>query len=402
MALAVCTCAAWASCASSARVESKHFVITYDPETAFAYVQLVERGLEAAYDAFVVHSSFPTFPAAVEVRIPSGDMDGMGAEYLETNAMGDPLPVIEIAPQASMAAAADAISIGLSLEQAVLSTTAHEFFHVLQDYASLHGEGDVSESAFIEPLATAVQEVAAPGADDYVDAAVGFLFAPDNVSFLDRGYDGGLFWVFVLDRYGGLDAVRRVMAASAAADGAQAIDRAFAEQGLSFLDLWAKFAAALATDTLPDAAAVAKLAQVWRTELGLAELWLPTPIAIARWGGRPITMDRVTEDSPAGAVLGYSDSALDSALRVSHPYGIDVVSIEPQSSAPLDISVVAEPEADFRIAFVGRRGESWDLLSLFGREFVLRNPSRYDEIRVVLTRGETGSGSYTVRLSAPP
>ena len=401
IALAVCAGTACGSIASPARVESKHFVIAYDSETSFAYVQLVERGLEAAYDAFVVHSSFSTFAAAVEVRISNDDIDGMGAEYLESDAMGDPLPVIEIAPQTSMAAAADAMSIGLSLEEAVLSTTAHEFFHVLQDYASLHGEGDVSESAFIEPLATAAQEIAAPSADDYVDAAVDFFFAPDAMSFFDRGYDGGIFWVFVLDRYGGLDAVRRVMAASATADGAQAIDRAFAGQGLTFLDLWAKFAAALAANALPDADAVAKLTQVWRAELGLAELWLPVPIATARWSGRPVTMDRVTEDSPAGAVLGYSDSALDSALRVVHPYGIDVVAIEPQSSAPLVISVVAEQETDFRIAFVARRGTSWDLLSLSGRELVVRDPSRYDEIRVVLTRGETGSGSYTVRLSTP-
>lgn len=398
-ALAVCVLAsAWSASAAPVRVESKHFVIVYDA-ASFDYVQLVERGLEAAYDVFVTRSSFRTFPEPVEVRIPSADIDGMGAEYLETDAAGDPVPVIEIAPQASMAAAADAVATGLSLEEGVLSTTAHEFFHVLQDYASLHGSGDVSESAFVEPLATAVQEIVAPNANDYVDAATDFLLAPDATPFLDRGYDGGLFWVFVLDRYGGLDVVRRVMAASATADGVEAIDRAFADQGLTFFDVWAKFAAALATGTLPDAAAIEKLTRGLRAELGLAELRLPAPIAVAAWTGTRVTIDRVSEDSPAGLVLGYTDSALGSALKVSHPYGIDVIAIKPQSNASLAISVAAAEAADFRIAFVGRRGETWDLLALVGRELVVPNPDRFGEIRVVVTRGETGSGAYTVRLS---
>ncbi|MCX6100702.1 MAG: hypothetical protein NTV92_04655, partial [Candidatus Bipolaricaulota bacterium] len=87
VAFAVCACTgAWSSSASPARVESKHFVIAYDSRVSFAYVQLVERGLEAAYDAFVVHSSFWTFAPPVEVRIPNDGMDGMGAEYLETDA----------------------------------------------------------------------------------------------------------------------------------------------------------------------------------------------------------------------------------------------------------------------------------------------------------------------------
>jgi len=162
----------------------------------------------------------------------------MGAEYLDSDNAGNPVPVIEIASEASMQAAADTTSTGLSLTQAVLSTTAHEFFHVLQDYASPNGVGDASEAAFIEPLATAVQEIAAPSANDYIDAADDLLLAPDAMSFFDRGYDGGIFWVFVLDRYGGLDAIRRVMKASATYDGSQAIDHAFAAEGFTFLDLW--------------------------------------------------------------------------------------------------------------------------------------------------------------------
>ncbi len=393
--------------ASQVRTESKHFVITYKAGTSFDYVQLVQRGLEAAYDLFVVRSAFATFPTTVEVIILAEGTGSMGAEYLETDDAGNSSPVIEIAPEAFMQAAADATSTGLSLTEAVLSTTAHEFFHVLQDYASLNGAGDVSEAAFIEPLATAVQEIAAPNANDYIDAAADLLLAPDAMSFLNRGYDGGLFWVFVLDRYGGLNAIRRVMKASATYDGSQAIDHAFAAEGFTFLDLWAKFAIALATNTLPDAGVIAKLLASWRSELDLPGLYLPPALAVADWTGAPAIMDRVTETSPADALLGTSDSALGAGLlgaqlRVAHPYGIDIVSIRPRSAAPLAIAVTASAATDFRIAVTGRRGGAWELLSLSGREIDVPSPQRYEEIRVILTRGETGDGSYTVRLSTGP
>jgi len=385
--------------ASQVRAESKHFVITYDSGTSFDYVQLVQRGLEAAYNLFVVRSGFATFSAAALVIILDERTDSMGAEYLDSDDAGNPLPVIEIASEAAMQAAADTTSTGLSLAEAVRSTTAHEFFHVLQDYASLNGVGDASEPAFIEPLATAVQEIAAPNANDYIDAADALLLAPDAMSFFDRGYDGGLFWVFVLDRYGGLDAVRRVMKASATYDGSQAIDRAFAAEGFTFLDLWAKFAIALATNTLPDAGVLAKLVASWRSELDLPGLCLPPAVAVADWAGAPAIMDCVTETSPAAALLGASDNALGAELRVAYPYGIDVVSIRPRSAAALAISVIASTATDFRIAVTGRRGGAWDLLSLSGRDVLVRNPRRYEEIRVILTRGETGAGSYTVHLA---
>jgi hypothetical protein len=390
--------------ASQVRAESKHFVITYKASTSFAYVQLVQRGLDAAYNLFVVRSAFATFPTAVQVIILGEGLGSMGAEYLETDDAGNPSPVIEIAPEASMQAAADATSTGLSLTEAVLSTTAHEFFHVLQDYASLTGAGDVTEAAFIEPPATAVQEIAAPNANDYIDAAADLLLAPDAMSFFDRGYDGGLFWVFVLDRYGGLDAIRRVMKATATYDGSQAIDHAFAAEGFTFLDLWAKFAIALATNTLPDRGVIAKLLASWRSELDVPDLQLPPSLAVADWTGAPAIMDRVTETSPAAALLGTSGSGLGAQflgaqLHVAYPYGIDIVSVRPRSAAPLAIAVTASAATDFRIAVTGRRDGAWDLLSPSGRDVLVRSPQRYEEIRVILTRGETGDGSYTVHLS---
>ncbi len=388
--------------AAPQRVEWKHFSIAYDSSTSSAYVNLVRRGLEEAYDVFVADGPFASFDAAVEVRIPTVYDEGMGAEYLEADRDGDPVPVIEIAPEAVMLSLAGGSAIGLSLENAVLSTTAHEFFHVLQDYASLHGQGDVSEEAFVEPLATAAQDVAAPRADDYLDAAAEFLLAPDSASFLDRGYDAGVFWVFVLDRYGGLDVLRRVMASSAAFDGTSAIDAAFAPQGITFLDVWAKFAAALAVGALPDAAAFAKLERAYRNMAGAPDLSLPPTVAVARWTGRPTTLDRATEPSPAVEILGYSDATPGETLKIAYPYGIDVIAIRPESPTPLSIEIVASTTPELRVAFAGRRGAEWKLLSLVGRRLDVRSPERFDEIRIVLTRGESGPGTYTVQLSPAP
>jgi len=383
--------------ATAAQSESKHFVLSHEAER-FGYVSLVLESFEAAYDLFVTRSGFETFPVPVDVRIPSGFMDGMGAEYLDTDAEGNPIPVVEIASEASMSASADESVVGMTLEEAVRSTAAHEFFHVLQDYAALNGKGDIAEPAFIEPHATAIQELAAPEADDYLDAAVDLFFAPDAMPFFDRGYDAGVFWVFVLDRYG-LDALSDVMAASAVEDGAAAVDRAFAARGMSALDLWAKFVAAWAADALPDRDARGRMLAAWRRMLGQPALWLPAPIATGAWDGTPLVLDRVTEETSANDVLGYSDSALGASLRVSSSYGIDIVSILPQSDATLEISVGASEAASFRIAISGRRGAVWDLLSVSGRTAIVSAPARYDEIRVWVTRGEVGSGHYTVTLS---
>ncbi len=375
-----------AAASDTLRAESTHFVITHESEASPGYVALVTRGLETAYETFVTQAGFATFPARVDVRILPGEMDGMGAEYLDEDEDGQLFPVIEIASRQAMLAAAESMWLAVSLEDAVLSTTAHEFFHVVQDYASLYGHGDIEEVAFVEPHATAVQEIVAPRADDYLDAAVDFLAAPDAMPFLDRGYDAGLFWVYVLDRYG-LDAVRRVMTESAVADGARAIDRAFAPFGLTFLDVWAKFAAAWASGNLPDPAALAETSHAWRAQNGGPGFVTPPPCAVARWDGQAVKIERTTEDERA------------EPLRVETPYGIDAVAIRVHASDALRITVRAAASAGLRVAWVGRRGERLDLLGIGPLEITVSQPNRYDEVRVVLTRGETPSGRYTLELS---
>jgi hypothetical protein len=137
-------------------------------------------------------------------------------------------------------------------------------------------------------------------------------------------------------------------------------------------------------------------------------------LAAAEWTGAPAIIDHVTETSPAAALLDTSDGTIDARLqgaqllgadllgaelRVAYPYGIDVVSIRPRSASPLAISVTASAATDFRIAVAGRRAGAWDLLSPSGRNVLVRNPQRYEEIRVILTRGETGDGLYTIHLA---
>ena len=278
--------------------------------------------------------------------------------------------------------------VSVSLEDAVLSTTAHEFFHVLQDYAALHGQGDIEEPAFVEPLATAIQELAAPDADDYLDAAIDFLRAPDDAPFLGRGYDAGIFWVFVLERYG-LDAIRRVMAASAAADGARAIDLAFAGDGLSFLDVWAKFAAAWATGTLPDAAARAELAHAWRRETGLAGLDRP-PVDRHRTLGRPPARRRSRH---RGRIRGAAQALVSLRHRRRlHPRG--VAGCARHRDRRRDSR---RPPRDCRRPPRRRVRPSLPLVG--SPRSSLRSPTATLRSCVVLTRGEVGSGAYAVRLA---
>ena len=83
----------------------------------------------------------------------------------------------------------------------------------------------MSEQAFIEPHATAIQEAVVPTANDYLEPALDFLLAPDSMAFFQRTYDAGVFWVYTLDRFG-IQFLVDLMASSAQYDGRYAIDHA--------------------------------------------------------------------------------------------------------------------------------------------------------------------------------
>ncbi|MDP3208491.1 MAG: hypothetical protein Q8M65_05025, partial [Rhodoglobus sp.] len=52
---------------------TRRFLIEHAPGTSAAYIELVQKGLDAAYDLFVTQGSFPTFDRTVVVRILDGD-----------------------------------------------------------------------------------------------------------------------------------------------------------------------------------------------------------------------------------------------------------------------------------------------------------------------------------------
>ncbi len=386
------------------QLTSDHFRITYtsgtgDDAVSPRYARLVQTALETAYDILVEQFALEIFPGRIAVDILETQGGEMGTEYLLWNGDGTVSPVIEIATERQMEESLDWMYVNVSMEDAVLSTAAHELFHVIQDtYGSL-GRGDISEETFVEAHATAVQEIVAPDADDYLDPAIDLLFAPDSVSLLYRRYDAGIFWVFVADRYGGLLPLLQVMTESAVYDGVYAADRAFAAQRTSFLDVWLEFAIAFATDALPDQGPLQAMVDAVRYDLGLRDLSLPIPVHRASWTGTPLCIDRVNVESPVRELVYYVEDETDVPLRVAHAYGIDMISISPRSNAPLAIRFEGDPDTGFRTACVARTDGGWEIVASAGGGWIVDAPAQYSEIRVVLTRGEAGSGAYTLDLS---
>ena len=199
---------------------------------------------------------FAIFPGLIRVDILETYVGELGAEYLELDEEGNWTPVIEIATENIMNDYLSYTYIDTSLEDLVASTCAHELFHVIQDFHSLHSIGDISEQSFVEAQATAIQEAVFPTANDYLDPALDFLLAPDSMAFFQRSYDAGVFWVYMLDRFD-VQIFLHLMISSALYEGRHAIDHALEPMGLSFFDVWTDFAVALATGTLPDSDVIA-------------------------------------------------------------------------------------------------------------------------------------------------
>ena len=237
---------------------SEHFAIFYDDgwgDVSESYSLLVEDSLEFAYDFFLAEG-FAIFPGLIRVDILETYVGELGAEYLELDEEGNWTPVIEIATENIMNDYLSYTYIDTSLEDLVASTCAHELFHVIQDFHSLHSIGDISEQSFVEAQATAIQEAVFPTANDYLDPALDFLLAPDSMAFFQRSYDAGVFWVYMLDRFD-VQIFLHLMISSALYEGRHAIDHALEPMGLSFFDVWTDFAVALATGTLPDSDVIA-------------------------------------------------------------------------------------------------------------------------------------------------
>lgn len=395
------------------QLTSDHFLITYESgqgpgAVSGTYARSVQDGLEAAYETLVTQNGFAIFPGRIVVEIVETVEGEMGAEYVEHSADGKPHPFIEIATEDSMEQALLDTYLDASVEQLVHSTAAHELFHVIQDYYALQGHNDVTELAFVEGHATAVQELVFPDVNDYLDPALDFLLAPDSVAFFHRTYDAGLFWVFAADRYGGWPAIRDVMAASSTYEGRHAVDAAFAHRDLTFDDLWTMFAVALATGSLPDQDVIDHLGLTladeacrWGDRRTATSASIPTPVYSGTWDAEELIIDSVnTRNDLAVCWNTYPEDPVGSPLRVAHAYGIDVIHIHAPVDRPLRMEFSGDSATAFRAVVATERGGSWTTQSL-SREapVVLASPATLNRIRIVVTRGEAGTGAYSIRLA---
>jgi hypothetical protein len=387
---------------------SDHFVLLYSvgsgvDATTAEYAALVMDALEAAYQVLVVRDGFPVPEEPIEVHLVAKEGSELGSEYTTTDAEGHPRPVIEIALESAMDEAAGEAIVPISFEDEVKSTAAHELFHVIQDTLTFQGQNDMSDLAFVESLATWAQEEAAPEADDYLEAALDFLVAPDSLGFFHRTYGAAIFWVFVASRHGGAEAIRTVMQATSGFDGRYAIEAAFQGRGLSFLDLWEAFSVALATETIPDAGKIRALFPLPDPQAKSQHVrrWveLPPPVCHGTWNGGEAAIERVTVAGETPYAPKFEQDPVGSPLRVAHAYGIDVLHLIAGVGERLEITFSGDPGTEFRVNVAARKGTevvTWRLAP--GTPLLVDQPNAFDEIRLVVTRGEAGTGTYHLTL----
>ena len=393
------------------QLTSDHFRITYTSgvgadAVSATYARLVRDSLEAAYAALVVERGFEIFPGRIDTYIANLECGAMGTEYLDESG-NTPRPVIEIATQAVMEKALYTLWSEITLEDLVRSTAAHELFHVIQDYATIEGENDISEAVFVEAHATAIQEIVVPSADDYLDPALDFFLAPDSMAFFQRTYEAGVFWVFAFERLEPTQLLRDLMAASAIYEGLYALDDALRAHGTSLPALWGEFATGFATGRLPDQQAIHEITDVveetirWETGQTLAQpLFFPIPVHIAEWSGAGLVIDRVNSEGWGSWYGSYREDPLDSPLRVAHAYGIDAIDILPTSDHAVTISFTGDEETAFQVFVACEQTGVWTTKSLArDTAWTLSSPGSFDRIRVIVTRSEPGTGTYSITLS---
>jgi len=388
--------------AANAQDTSVHFEISYEASeghVADNYIRLVQESLEAAYDLFV-SEGFAIFPDRIRVDIVGTHPDELGSEYLEIDDDGNWIPFIEIAAESIMRDYLSYAYVDTSLEDLVASTCAHELFHVIQDYHSIHNTGDISEQAFVEPLATAIQEVLVPNANDYLEPALDLLLAPDAMAFFERSYDAGIFWVYVLDRFG-LHFSIDLMAASALYDGRYAVDHALSSLGMSFFDVWTDFAISMATGTLLDFDVIATLVPLaegsgwWTVTRDPAPI--PPVVVREKWTGRSIDIVVVNVGNESDYVPLYEDDAIGTKLRVAHAYGIDILEVEISDTTPLMITFQGDETTQFRTIAVVETNAMWSQTT-FTQSLIVYPEAATTRIRIIITRSEPGTGEYSITL----
>ena len=384
-----------------------HFLISYSSgfgshASSETYVDWVEDGLEVAHAVFM-DAGFSIYSEQIPVYLVESVSGELGAEYLEWDGHGGWFPAIEIAVEETMRDYLGYAYVDTTLEDLVRSTCAHELFHVVQEYHSANGIGDISEQSWIESHATAVQEFVVPSANDYLEPALEFLLAPDGMSFLQRTYDAGIFWVYALEQFG-IDIFLEVMSASAVYDGIYALDAAWNRFGMSFLDVWSEFAVTLATGDLPDADVISSLVPMeegrgWWTRTRDAAP-IPPPVHQSTWTGEPLVLETVNASQQSEWVPLYEDDPIGSPLRIAHAYGIDVLEVLVEDHGSVSVTFDGASDTSFRTWIASETNDGWTTLP-FEETATLDLEASVVRLRLVVTRSEAGSGSYTILLAAP-
>ena len=110
---------------------------------------------------------------------------------------------------------------------------------------------------------------------------------------------------------------------------------------------------------------------------------------------------RVTEDATLGEAYGaFPVDPVGTPLRVAHAYGIDVVEIVPTVERSMRITFVGDRGTQFRISVATRRTASWEAHAVAPELGTLVSTVGVDRVRIVITRGEAGTGTYSLQIAA--
>lgn len=287
---------------------------------------------------------------------------------------------------------------GISLDFLDASTTGvHEYFHSIQELGyRLTTYGDrflIEGTAFWAELEVFPKCVAKCFSTTY--GALELLTLGTDIGDIQSrfpGYQGGLFWLFVTDRYGGAELIRRLFEHPDIVLGANWMKALSNLLGNSFLDIWAEFAVALAAHQIPYAAAIYALAEQ-KTP------YVPVPVFVGEWTGQPLYIGSANWDASRGKLTAPSKSP----LYVRHAYGIHFLRIIPKSAASLALHVEIEKNYTdgFRIYLVAQKASGAYAIFSLKKECVLPKPTEYSLLQIVITRGPEVPGKYQLRLQEP-
>jgi len=124
---------------------------------------------------------------------------------------------------------------------------------------------------------------------------------------------------------------------------------------------------------------------------------IPPPVVREVWNGKPIDMDTVTSANESEYVPSNEDDPIGAKLRVAHAYGIDILDIELASSLPLVMTFQGDHETAFRTVIVSEADGIWTE-TLFSQSISFTPTEETTRLRIVVTRSEPGTGTYSIAV----